>query len=65
MQLAVQVVLDISNHILAGEGAPVHNYTEVFDQLAAKGILPQDFAPKSAAWPDSGISLYTNIRALT
>lgn len=44
MQLIIQVVLDIGNHILAAEGITVGAYTEIFGELARLKVIPEDFA---------------------
>ncbi len=45
LQLAVQIVIDVGNHILASMGEnQIEDYTDVIDRLGATGILPVDFA---------------------
>lgn len=44
MQLIIQVVLDIGNHILAAEGITVGAYTEIFVELARLKVIPEEFA---------------------
>jgi uncharacterized protein YutE (UPF0331/DUF86 family) len=45
LQIAIQTMLDVGNHVLAGEGANgVEEYVDVVDGLAEKGILPRAFA---------------------
>jgi uncharacterized protein YutE (UPF0331/DUF86 family) len=46
LQLAIQAVLDIGNHILAGQGVHAADYTDVIDKLGETGILPAGFARK-------------------
>lgn len=45
LQLAIQVILDTGNHILAvvGEQA-VDEYADVIDKLGERGVLPVEFA---------------------
>ncbi|WP_258359178.1 type VII toxin-antitoxin system HepT family RNase toxin [Moorella sulfitireducens] len=44
LQLSIQVVLDIGTHILAEEGIIVDEYSNIFDELAGLGVLPEKFA---------------------
>ncbi|HOV79008.1 MAG TPA: DUF86 domain-containing protein [Bacillota bacterium] len=46
LQLAIQVVLDTGNHILADRGIKAMDYTEVIDLLGQKKIIPKEFAAK-------------------
>lgn len=46
LQLAIQAVLDIGNHILAGQGVHAVDYADVIDKLGETGILPAGFARK-------------------
>lgn len=49
LQLAIQVVLDLGNHILAGEGVTVEAYADIFVELARLQVIPKGFA-KSIKW---------------
>lgn len=44
LQLCIQIVLDVGNHILSDLGIKAGDYTEVIEQLGKKGVIPQDFA---------------------
>ncbi|HXF04785.1 MAG TPA: DUF86 domain-containing protein [Blastocatellia bacterium] len=45
LQLSIQVVLDIGNHILAALGeTAIEEYADVIDKLGERGILPREFA---------------------
>jgi uncharacterized protein YutE (UPF0331/DUF86 family) len=44
LQLSIQLVLDIGNHILAEAGVSVHEYADILPQLAKLGIIPNDYA---------------------
>jgi uncharacterized protein YutE (UPF0331/DUF86 family) len=45
LQIAIQTVLDLGNHLLAAEGTnDVEEYGQIVDRLGDSGILPQDFA---------------------
>jgi len=44
LQLCIQIVLDIGNHILAEEGIVVDEYSDIFAELARMNILPEKFA---------------------
>lgn len=44
LQLSVQVVLDIGNHILADRGVAVEEYADIFQELARLNVIPQEFA---------------------
>lgn len=46
LQLAIQAVLDIGNHLLAEQGFQATDYTDVIDKLGEAGILPSGFARK-------------------
>jgi uncharacterized protein YutE (UPF0331/DUF86 family) len=46
LQLSIQLILDIGNHILAEEGIMVENYSEIFDKLVKIEVLPEGFADK-------------------
>ena len=44
LQLSIQLVLDIGNHILAGAGKPAQDYSMIFDKLAQIDVIPAEFA---------------------
>jgi uncharacterized protein YutE (UPF0331/DUF86 family) len=44
LQLSIQLVLDIGNHILAEAGVSVQEYADILPQLAKLGIIPDDYA---------------------
>jgi len=44
LQLCIQIVLDVGNHILSDLGIKAGDYTEIIDQLGKKGVIPVDFA---------------------
>jgi len=44
LQLSIQLVLDIGNHILADAGNPAQDYSRIFDKLAQIDVIPADFA---------------------
>ncbi|MBI5561240.1 MAG: DUF86 domain-containing protein [Deltaproteobacteria bacterium] len=45
LQISVQIIIDISTHILSAEGdTNIEDYTEVIDRLGKKGIIPDSFA---------------------
>lgn len=45
LQIAIQNVLDIGNHLLAAAGVnDVEDYGGIIDNLGARGILPEEFA---------------------
>jgi len=44
LQLSIQLVLDIGNHILAGAGNPAQDYSSIFDKLAQIDVIPAEFA---------------------
>jgi len=46
LQLSIQIILDLGNHILSDEGVPVDNYADIFDELARLNIIPEDYAAK-------------------
>lgn len=43
LQLSIQLILDIGNHILSEEGIMVENYGEVFVKLGEIDVLPTEF----------------------
>ncbi len=47
LQLAIQSVIDIGNHILASLGENhIEEYGEIIDRLGKKGVIPSSFAKK-------------------
>ena len=44
LQLSIQMVLDIGNHILAEAGVSVNEYADILPQLAKLDIIPNDYA---------------------
>lgn len=46
LQLCIQLILDIGNHILAEEKVPVTDYAQIFHELSRLKIIPEDFAQK-------------------
>jgi uncharacterized protein YutE (UPF0331/DUF86 family) len=52
LQLAIECVLDIGSHLVAGEqlGSP-QSYREVIELLGQRGILPQEFVARVRGMP--------------
>lgn len=46
LQLAIQIVLDVGNHILADRGVNAQDYTDVIDKMGEHAIIPLKFAQK-------------------
>ena len=46
LQLCIQIVLDIGNHILAAQGVVVEQYSDIFNKLVKLNVLPEKFAKK-------------------
>ena len=46
LQLSIQVILDLGNHIISDEGISVDNYSEIFTELAKLDIIPEDYAAR-------------------
>lgn len=45
LQQAIQHLIDVGNHILAGIGEnQIESYADVVDRLGEKGIIPMDFS---------------------
>lgn len=44
LQLCIQIILDVGNHLLADLGVRAEDYTEIIDELGETGILPPEFA---------------------
>jgi uncharacterized protein YutE (UPF0331/DUF86 family) len=51
LQLCIQVVLDIGNHIIAAEGLPVNEYADIFPALAKLEIIPEDYIQSVKGMP--------------
>lgn len=43
LQLCIQTILDIGNHILSEKGIVVDNYSEIFEKMGKVEIIPEDF----------------------
>ncbi|MEW5920459.1 MAG: DUF86 domain-containing protein [Bacillota bacterium] len=46
LQLCIQVVLDIGNHVLAEEGVAVNSYKDIVVELGNRNVIPPSFAQK-------------------
>ncbi|MEW6276119.1 MAG: DUF86 domain-containing protein [Bacillota bacterium] len=46
LQLAIQVILDVGNHILSDRGINAEDYTDVIDKMGEHSILPPKFAKR-------------------
>lgn len=46
LQLAIQIVLDVGNHILADRGINAQDYTDLIDKMGDHYIIPPEFARK-------------------
>jgi uncharacterized protein YutE (UPF0331/DUF86 family) len=47
LQISIQIVLDVGNHLLAGLGEnDVDDYASVIDRMGSAGILPQEFSKR-------------------
>ncbi len=45
LQLSIQILIDVGNHILASIGAnQIEDYVDIIDRLGKKGIIPSEFA---------------------
>ncbi|MCC3145620.1 DUF86 domain-containing protein [Halanaerobium sp. Z-7514] len=44
LQLSIQLILDIGNHILADKGISVDKYADIFIKLGENNIIPKKFA---------------------
>lgn len=50
LQLSIQIVIDIGNHILADmKESNIETYTDVIDLLGVKKVIPVDFAKRIRA----------------
>ncbi|MFW5979647.1 MAG: type VII toxin-antitoxin system HepT family RNase toxin [Halanaerobium sp.] len=43
LQLSIQIILDIGNHILSEKGIVVENYMDIFKELVKLEVIPEDF----------------------
>jgi len=52
LQLGIECILDVGNHLVAGEqlGSP-QSYREIIELLGQRGILPQDFVARARSMP--------------
>lgn len=46
LHLSIQILLNIGNHLLAGEGIAVERYADIFKKLAELGVIPFEFEAK-------------------
>ncbi|MCG8402877.1 MAG: DUF86 domain-containing protein [Firmicutes bacterium] len=46
LQLSIQIILDVGNHLLSDLGIKVGDYTEIIDKMGETGIIPGPFAQK-------------------
>ena len=44
LQLSIQIILDIGNHILSEAKISVNEYADIFPALAKLGVIPADYA---------------------
>ena len=45
LQLSIQIVIDVGNHILASIGeSQIEDYTDIIDKLGDRNIIPAEFA---------------------
>ena len=45
MQLSIQIILDVGNHILASIGEnQIEDYVDIIDKLGERKIIPPEFA---------------------
>jgi len=52
LQISIQIVIDIVNHILASIGEnQIEDYTDIIDKLGKLEIIPVDFAKKIKGMP--------------
>ncbi|KUK32092.1 MAG: Uncharacterized protein XD63_0683 [Thermoanaerobacterales bacterium 50_218] len=56
LQLCIQILLDVGNHLLSEKGVFVSDYKSIFFELARLGVLPMDFAKRI-----SGMAGFRNI----
>jgi uncharacterized protein YutE (UPF0331/DUF86 family) len=43
LQLCIQLVLDIGNHIIAAEGLSINEYADIFPALAKLEVIPEEY----------------------
>ncbi len=43
LQLCIQLVLDIGNHIIAAEGLTINEYADIIPALAKLDVIPENF----------------------
>ena len=46
LQLSIQIILDIGNHILADKGITVENYADIFQKLINQEIIPKEYGKR-------------------
>ena len=46
LQLCIQIILDIGNHILSEEGITVENYSDIFKELIKLDVIPMEFGKR-------------------
>ncbi len=46
LQVCIQIVLDIGNHVLAEKGLSVDSYKDIFQELGKQNVIPQEFVQK-------------------
>lgn len=47
LQLSIQLLMDVGNHILAAIGEnQISDYTDIIDRLGERNIIPSDFAQR-------------------
>ncbi len=65
LQVCIQNLLDLGNHILAEIGISVDNYGDIFKELGKKGIIPEEFAKeiaKSAGLRNAIVHEYSGLK---
>lgn len=51
LQLAIQILIDVGNHILAGIGEnKIEEYVDIIDKLGERGIIPFEFSRLIREW---------------
>ncbi len=46
LQICIQIVLDVGNHVLAEKGISIEQYKDIFVELGKHNVLPKKFAEK-------------------
>jgi len=46
LQLCIQIILDIGNHILSEKGIAVENYSDIFGELRRLEVIPENLKNK-------------------